>query len=179
MSRIAIIIITALLMGGCKDSGSTTEMGSGDYAPPTGFSERIPIYDFDKLESKYLKINSSETYIINFWATWCQPCVKELPAFEKLYSQYQNQGVHLVLVSLDFPDKLETGVIPFVEKHDLKGEVVLLDDPDANTWIPKVSESWSGAIPATILLKNGTRQFYEQSFTYESLEKEVQNLLKR
>jgi len=81
------------------------------------------------------------------------------------------------LVSLDFPDKIESQLIPFVTKRKLKSEVVLLDDPNANEWIPKVDETWTGAIPATIIFSKDKRKFYEQSFTYEELENELQTII--
>jgi thiol-disulfide isomerase/thioredoxin len=138
---------------------------------------KIPSYDFDEIEREYLLKDDDITYILNFWATWCKPCVKELPAFEKLNSEYKGKNVKVVLVSLDFPEKLVSGVIPFVEKYGLKSQVILLDDNDANGWIPRVSKEWSGAIPATLIVKNGTIKFYERSFTFEELEKELKTIL--
>lgn len=136
----------------------------------------IPVYDFDELQPLLHK-QDNNTYIINFWATWCKPCIKELPYFEKINSDYNQQGVHVILVSLDFPEKLESHVQPFIEKHQLKSQVVLLDDVDSNTWIPKVSESWSGAIPATLIYNRTQRKFYEGSFTYNELLTELKPFL--
>ncbi len=136
----------------------------------------IPIYDFEEL-SLWLNKNNDTTYVVNFWATWCKPCIKELPAFEKLNSDYAPQKVKVLLVSLDFPDKLEGQVIPFIEKQNIKSDVVLLDDADANSWIPKVSPEWSGAIPATLIYKKGDRKFYERTFTFAELETELKTIL--
>ena len=94
-----------------------------------------------------------------------------------VYAKYKDKGVKVVLVSLDFPEHVNKAVLPFIEKNKPKSEAVLLDDLDANAWIPKVSPEWSGAIPATLVIKDGERHFYEQSFTYESLENEIQSLL--
>ena len=118
-----------------------------------------------------------KTYVVNFWATWCKPCIDELPAFEKLFKNYKNQQVELILVSLDFPNQIEKRVIPFIEKNNLKGKVVLMADPDQNIWIPKVSKEWSGAIPATVIYNKNTRKFYEQSFTYKELETALNEIL--
>jgi thiol-disulfide isomerase/thioredoxin len=137
----------------------------------------IPTLDFEEFETKYLQQKNDTTYIVNFWATWCKPCVKELPYFEKIKEEYASQKVKVVLVSLDFPDRLEKQVIPFIKKYNLKSEIVLLDDPDANSWIPKVSEEWSGAIPATIIYNQKNRKFNEGSFTYEELETELTSIL--
>lgn len=133
---------------------------------------RIPSYNFNELNT-FLTKDSDTTYVINFWATWCKPCVKELPAFEKLNAESSNMKVKVILVSLDFPEKLETQVIPFIEKNEIKSQVFLLDDADANSWIPRVSKDWSGAIPATLIYSNIVRRFYERSFTYEELIKEL------
>ena len=126
----------------------------------------------------FLEKNNDKIYVINFWATWCSPCVEELPAFQKLYKNYKDDNVELVLVSLDFPNQLDETLIPFLEKEKLEGELLLLDDPDQNSWIPKVDKKWSGAIPATLIYKNNKRVFFEQSFTYESLAKELKPFLK-
>lgn len=137
----------------------------------------IPFYNYEELEAKYLQPKNDTTYVVNFWATWCKPCIKELPAFEKLNADYANKKVKVVLVSLDFPDRVVKQVVPFIEKRNLNSEVVLLDDPDANSWIPKVDENWSGAIPATIITTKDKKTFYERSFTFEELETELKTIL--
>jgi thiol-disulfide isomerase/thioredoxin len=116
--------------------------------------------------------------VVNFWATWCAPCVKELPYFEQLLDKYKNKNVKVILVSLDFPHLYDTKLKPFIKEHKLKSKVVALNDVDMNTWIPKVDKTWSGSIPATIIYKNNTRVFFEQSFTFETLEKELKPFLK-
>lgn len=136
----------------------------------------VQSYDFKNLEY-YLNKKDGMTYVVNFWATWCLPCVKELPYFEKLNQNYKDQKVKVLLVSLDMPKKVETSLIPFLMKKKLQSQVVHLDDPDANSWIELVNKNWSGAIPATIIYNATTRQFYERSFTYEELEKELKTIL--
>jgi len=140
-------------------------------------SKKVVSLNFEALEKKYFQKKNDSIYVINFWATWCKPCIKELPAFEKIASEYADKKVKVLLVSLDFPDKIEEQVIPFIKKNNIKSEVILLDDADANSWIPKVSPDWSGAIPATVIYKNDRRKFYEQSFTFEALETEIKTFL--
>ncbi|WP_233586672.1 TlpA disulfide reductase family protein [Formosa maritima] len=137
----------------------------------------LNIVDFNSFEP-YLKRQDNQVYIINFWATWCAPCVKELPAFEKINSEFSNKNIKVILVSLDFPKQYESKLIPFIKENKLQSEIIVLNDTDSNTWIPKVSEEWSGAIPSTLIYSNTERKFYEKSFNYNELKIEVQQFLK-
>ncbi|MDV7187677.1 TlpA disulfide reductase family protein [Lutibacter sp. TH_r2] len=126
----------------------------------------------------YLNKNEDKTFVINFWATWCAPCVKELPYFEEITKTYSKKDVEVILVSLDFPNKVESNLIPFIKKNNLQSEVLLLDAPNENEWIPKVDSTWSGAIPATVIYNKNKRLFYEQSFTKEELFTELNQFIK-
>ena len=137
----------------------------------------LEVYDFNGIE-KFLHQDDEKVHVVNFWATWCGPCVKELPHFEELNKKYSDQNVEVLLISLDFPNQYETKLKPFIEKHKLESKVIALNDVDMNTWLPKVNEDWSGAIPSTIIYTKDKRQFYEQSFTYETLETEVKQFIK-
>ena len=143
---------------------------------PFAGAAQIQTIDFGQLEPR-LSTDSDSLYVVNFWATWCVPCVKELPEFEKLNELYSDKKVKVLLVSLDNPRHKESRVIPFIENHNLKSEILLLDDPRSNTWIPRVDESWSGAIPATIVFNKNSRAFHEKVFTWEELEMIVKSML--
>jgi thiol-disulfide isomerase/thioredoxin len=140
-------------------------------------SIRIESYDFEHLEPFLHATDPTRIYVVNFWATWCVPCVAELPYFEQLGENYKASGVHVLLVSIDFAKAVQDKLIPFIREKKLKSEVVLLDDPDANSWISKVDENWSGAIPATVVYSNEKRSFHEGSMTYEELEQMMQEYL--
>ncbi|TVR68519.1 MAG: TlpA family protein disulfide reductase [Marinilabiliales bacterium] len=130
---------------------------------------QVPAMNFDDLKPR-LTTRSDSVYVVNFWATWCVPCVKELPEFEKINEVYSDRKVKVILVSLDNPRHMESRLLPFIREHNLRSEIILLDDPRSNRWIPMVDETWSGAIPATIIFNRETRSFYEKVFTYEELE---------
>lgn len=132
----------------------------------------LDIYDYEGV-APLLNIKDDKIHVINFWATWCAPCVKELPAFEKLNNEYHSKNVEVILVSLDFPNQYENRLKPFIIEQAIASKIVVLDDVDSNAWIPKISEDWSGAIPATLIYSKNKRQFYEQSFTYDELKIEV------
>ncbi len=122
---------------------------------------------------------SDTTYVINFWATWCAPCVKELPNFERLADENKNSKVQVIFISLDFKRQFETRLKPFVDENKMNYPVYLLDEPDYNTWIDKVDPSWGGSIPATLVINNktGLKKFFEQEFTYEELSSIVKPLI--
>lgn len=140
----------------------------------------VKIYDkYDDLAAEYMNRNDGYTYVINYWATWCGPCVKELPFFEQLLNSYQDDKIKVILVSLDFPRKVDSKLLPFLNEHNIQSEVVILDDPKANVWIDKVDPSWGGAIPVTIVYRNDNKVFIGESFeSYEDLEKLFLNIHK-
>jgi thiol-disulfide isomerase/thioredoxin len=138
----------------------------------TAFSQKkIPVYKIDKLLSRIEK-NNDTLYIVNFWATWCKPCVQELPDFEKINQEYKTQKVKVILVTLDFKEELKKRVIPFIKKNKYTSEVILLDEFDGS-FIDKVSKDWSGAIPATLLIKNNKKEFIGKKMNYEELKEKI------
>lgn len=136
----------------------------------------VKSYTYSQLKP-LLEKKDDKTYIVNFWATWCGPCVKELPYFEQINKVYAAKNVEVLLVSLDFPKQVEKKLIPFIEKKNLQSQVVLLDDINEDVWIKAIDSNWSGAIPATIIYNKNKRTFYEQSFDYKTLETELQTFL--
>ena len=142
----------------------------------TESSIKIVTLNYEALKPLLHK-NDDKTYVINFWATWCMPCVKELPAFEKLNAAYKDKNVEVVLVSLDFPKQKESNLIPFVKNRKLESKVLHFDDANEQFWIPDIAENWSGSIPATLIYNKEKRKFYEQSFSYEELQDELQTFL--
>jgi len=127
---------------------------------------------------KRLAKGKDTTYVINFWATWCGPCVEELPHFEKVNKDAAKQPIKVILVSLDFKSKLKTAVIPFVVKNKLSSEVYVINEPDQQVFIEKVDKNWSGAIPATLFVNTHKklRQFYEKEFSYNELIETLEKL---
>ena len=138
----------------------------------TKAQDLITFQNFEELNS-YIQQNSDKPLVINFWATWCAPCVKELPYFEKLGAAYSSKKVKVLLVSLDFPKQVEKKLIPFINENKIQSDVVLLDDVNEDIWIQAIDKNWSGAIPATLIYHKNQRKFYEQTFDYQLLENEL------
>ena len=183
MKRFLLLLLVSLAFVSCKNEKDASENVMADVIEKSvtetveELSSDIPILDFSALESAYFHPENEKIYVLNFWATWCKPCIKELPAFEELNATYSNRNVEVILVSLDFPNVVNSRVVPFLQANLIQSKVVLLDDADANSWITAVDATWSGAIPATLIIKKGTSQFYERSFTFEELETEIKTIL--
>ena len=185
--RVGAMLILGIMFTSCNKKTETETVKTSETAtevqktaPPTPLKVyskdgvSVKAYDFDKLEY-FLSQKNDTTYVVNFWATWCVPCVEELPHFEKLNEKYKKDKVKVMLVSLDMFKMVESKLLPFIKEKQLKSDVVYLRDPDQNTWLPKVDSTWSGALPATLIYNKDKRKFYEKSFTYDELEKEVSN----
>lgn len=138
--------------------------------------EKVTVYDTYDEFAKNVLIEDENVYVINFWATWCAPCIKELPYFERLNAD--NKNVKVILVSLDSKKDLDKKLIPFIEKRKLKSKVLLLADKDYNTWLSKVDADWSGAIPATLILNGKKKQFAERDFeNFEELNEYINSFI--
>lgn len=180
MKRLLFIIIIGLIS--CKNDSSKADselvVASNQEAVEVNTQSDIDlrIYDYDGLKPLINKTDD-KIHVVNFWATWCAPCVKELPYFEEVNQKYKDKNVEVLLVSLDFPRNYDSKLKPFMKKHNLQSEVVAFDDVDQNRWIPAINEKWTGALPATIIYNKDKRQFYEQSFTLEELETELKQFL--
>lgn len=142
----------------------------------TANAQQVEVIDFAGFQQILKEQATDKTVVYNFWATWCKPCVEEMPYFEQLNQNYAAKGVEVVFVSLDFKSKQQK-VTEFVAQKDLKADVVMLYEPDFNSWIDKISTQWSGAIPATLVVKGKERKFHEGQFTYQQLEDFVKPLL--
>lgn len=149
------ILVCALVLIGSMSAGAQT----------------VPLLSLDQLD-KRLAAGGDTTYVINFWATWCTPCIMELPAFEKLNERAKDDKLKVLLVSVDFRSKLKSAVEPFVKRKKLQSEVVLLNEDDPNEYIDRVSKNWNGSIPATLFVRKGKRFFAEKTYGYKQLFKD-------
>lgn len=145
------------------------------------FISQIQAQSLTKINSDELEelsaMNNDTTYILNFWATWCSPCIKEIGYFEDLHRQAPGTEMKVILISLDFPNSIERRVIPFLKEKDITAEVKLVTDLDYNAWIDRIDPGWSGAIPATLIYKQDKRLFLEKELTRDELFNHVKQIM--
>lgn len=157
MRKIICIVLLLLTIG--RVNGQTTVKSA------------IAAYSADRLMKRVA--GNDTLYIINFWATWCAPCVKELPVFDSLQLYYKGKPVKIMLVSLDFKESYPKKLAAYITKRHLLPEVVWFNETDANTFIPKIDNSWSGSIPATLIINKtqSFRQFIEGTVHFDEIKK--------
>lgn len=113
-------------------------------------------------------------YVVNFWATWCKPCVAEMPYFEQASQKFENKKVKVVFVSLNYARELAS-VEKFVAAKGIKSDCYLLDAGNPNVWIDQIEKEWGGSIPATIMYKGGKKVFFKEGeFTPAELDSIIQ-----
>lgn len=138
-------------------------------------AQQAEVVKFDRVE-ELLSKKSDKVQVINFWATWCGPCVQELPYFQNLEAR-QDPSVQITLINLDYVEKLEK-VNAFLAKKKISSKVLLLDEIDYNAWIDRVDPSWGGAIPATLFINpsTGQRKFVDKGLTESEIESYIKAL---
>ena len=134
-----------------------------------------------KIEALNDYINKADhPLIINFWATWCKPCVAEIPYIQQAAEKYKDSGVELIMVSLDFPETYPNEVTDFIKAGNMHGTFFWLNETDADYFCPVIDTAWQGSIPATLFLNNKTRyrKFFERKITENELNTSIQEMLR-
>lgn len=113
--------------------------------------------------------------VLNFWATWCRPCIQELPYFENAHKAFTESEAKVYLIAIE--DELEK-VQAFIQKKGITAEVWLLDEKDPNDWIPQIYEKWGGDIPVTIFVHQGEMLFHQGIYPEEKLMAQIRSYLR-
>ncbi len=101
----------------------------------------------DSLKSSY----DGNVTLVNFWASWCKPCVEEFPDLLRLRSDYTGKGLKVVFISLDFPEEVNTKLIPFLKKNNVDFTTFYGDFKNTEEIMDYFDKKWDGAIPATFI----------------------------
>lgn len=121
--------------------------------------------DFNEFQS-IVNQQDDVLYVVNFWATWCRPCIEEIPGFMEVNKKMTDEPkFKMILVSLDYKNLLNTKVKNFVQKHSITTDVYLLDDERPTMELrSEIDVNWKGAIPSTGFYKNGKKLLFHQEF---------------
>jgi thiol-disulfide isomerase/thioredoxin len=120
---------------------------------PAGEARVIQEKELDRL----LDGHGHRLLVVNFWATWCAPCVAEIPHFIEVSSEYREKGVLFVGLSADFLEGWQEKVPPFLKEKKVPYPNFVLD-VDPNALIPKFAEAWTGSLPATFYYDRDGKQ---------------------
>jgi thiol-disulfide isomerase/thioredoxin len=136
--------------------------------------EKWKITDVSNLIEK-----SDSILVINFWATFCVPCIEEIPDLIKYTNLHKKDKVKLYLVSVDLPEYYPNKIKKFVTKKKFTTNIAWLNETNADYFCPIISEQWSGAIPATLIVntKKSYRQFYEKKLSATEIKKAIEAAL--
>ena len=139
--------------------------------------QSIPSWKITKLQ-KYID-NTDSILVVNFWATFCKPCIKELPYIQSISEKLKDKGVRILLVSLDLPEAYPVAINNFAKINRYKAPIVWLNETDADYFCPKIDQAWSGTIPTTLFInrKKGYRKLIQDQMDRERFEKELKEAL--
>ena len=123
--------------------------------------------------------NKGKVFAINFWASWCKPCVNEFPALVKLNKNYKGDSFNLIFISLDFKEEVSTKLIPFLQNSGVDYTSYYLETNRPEEIMDYLNKKWDGGIPATFIFdKSGNLQnFILGERDYEFFEKEIKKLI--
>ncbi len=144
----------------------------------TTSAQEIKLWKLADLEAAMSK--TDKPTIFNFWASFCKPCIEEIPYFQQIVKKYDSEGVQLILVSLDMKEHYPQKIKAFAKKFKFTAPLVFLDENDADKFCPAVDKKWSGVIPASLFVNNktGFRSFYEDQLSKTQFDNEIKKMIK-
>jgi thiol-disulfide isomerase/thioredoxin len=139
----------------------------------------LPVHKWKLTELEAYIARADHPLIINFWATFCAPCNKEIPYFQSTVEKYKQQGVELILVSLDLPDYYPARIAKFAGEHGYHATLAWLNETDADYFCPRIDKSWTGGIPSSLFVNNKTHyhRFYDRQLTDQQVEPAIREMI--
>jgi thiol-disulfide isomerase/thioredoxin len=144
----------------------------------SAFGQNYKVIKINEL-MKIMEAQNDTALILNFWASWCKPCVAELPHFDELNVKFPDKPFKVLFVSLDFVKTADQRIPKLLKEKSIHSPVYLLNEPDYNSWIDKIDSAWGGSLPATLVLDTKKKKagFYEKELSKEELEIIVDKLI--
>ena len=134
------------------------------------YSQEIKVVKIDDLKKIY-SVSNDTTYVINFFASWCGPCMMEIPVLNKFYTEHKNTTTQLIFVSLDNPAYIKK-MPKLISRMKIEASVYLLNESSDFSWLPQIDKRWQGSIPATMVVnqKKNIKAFFETPLEKGQLE---------
>jgi len=142
-------------------------------------SPKVNLLKKDSLEI-LLKVRNGKALFLNVWATWCIPCREEFPDIVKLFREYKNDKIDFAAISADFPDEIESKVVPFLQDQKVDFPVYVQNFEHQEDLINRLNPEWSGALPATLLYNDRGEliKFMLGKQSYQQFKEAIDTLLK-
>jgi thiol-disulfide isomerase/thioredoxin len=124
--------------------------------------------------------NTAKPLVINFWATFCKPCIEEIPYFEAAVNDYKKNDIEMILVSVDLPDYYPSKIKTFAARKKITSKIVWLNETNADIFCAAIDAKWNGEIPVSLMInnKNNYRRFYNHQLTPAQVKKAFADLVK-
>ncbi|MEK6282469.1 MAG: TlpA disulfide reductase family protein [Acidobacteriota bacterium] len=139
-----------ILLSGFSASAQSPRKGAAKLRVSSAHPAVVKAIDLEGLKV-VLKRDASRPLLVNFWATWCDPCREEFPDLVKIDNEYRSKGLDFIAISLDDLAEIKTEVPKFLRAMGAKMPAYLLNVSDPEPAIKLVDPQWSGALPATVL----------------------------
>ena len=178
---IGCLFLAVLSGSGCRSNDQRNPHLAGGTSTAGG-QQVETVEPIDKMGlQKLIKERNGRILFLNIWATWCAPCVEEFPDLVKLSRAYPDQEVEVVGISADYPDEVESKILPFIKKHDVPFRILVAKFEHQEDFINGVNPSWSGALPATLIYDQhgNQRLFLVGQGTFERFKKSIDTIRTR
>jgi thiol-disulfide isomerase/thioredoxin len=170
------LLTTAVLLSACSGKGGEDNQPASTAKIAAAGDTAVSVEPLDEAGVKRLIRNrEGKVLLVNVWATWCVPCVEEFPDIVKLSHSYDAKTLEVVAVSADYPDEVDSKIIPFLKKQKVPFKVYVAKFDDQQDFINALDPEWSGALPATLIYDQHGRQrfFHVGQQTYEQFKDAV------
>ena len=172
-------LLTGILILMTLRLDSPSQDGRTDRAKPAAMGQEVSVQTVDPINEaglrKLMRERNGKILFLNIWATWCVPCVAEFPDLVKLSQAYDAKKVEVVGISVDFPDEVNSKIIPFLKKQKVPFKNYVADFKDPQDFINAVNRTWSGGVPATFIYDSGGKERFSLigKGTFEQFKKEI------
>lgn len=168
------LLVCLLFFSGClKEDTEKKQQTMNEFS----YEDEIPLIDEVWLKNK-IDNRNGKILFVNFWATWCIPCVEEFPALVEIYNKHKNSDFEFLSISVDLISDVETKVKPFLSDQSAEFKVVIVEEKRSDEVINLINPDWNGAIPVTVIYdKDGKRQeFIAEAKNYDFFNKSIEKV---